>query len=291
MDWHRILALIKLLHLDSLALNTAVALGSGAVLCGILVLVERHYGRDLSRYRRGTFWQDVGYFLYYSSGLHMMLFTTGMVTLLQSWLGSFRLNLLGGLPPIPRFVVFFLVVDLIVYWYHRWEHASSWLWYFHAVHHSQKDLTLFTQGRVHPVTQVLVDALLFVPVLLMGASALDWLPILLARRFLDALQHSQIPWRFGPFYYVLVSPAFHNVHHSVRPEYHDRNYGVVFSFWDFLFGTAVTPREVPSEFGLTTLQFPSLRSQLLDPFLMAFGVRKTPPQESATAYRAETAGP
>ncbi len=290
MDWHRILALIKLVHLDHLAVNTAVALGSGAVLCGIIVLVERHYGRDMSRYRRIGFWQDLGYFLYYSGGLHMMLFTTGIVTLLGGPLAPFRLNLLGGLPPLARFVVFFLAVDLMVYWYHRWEHASTWLWYFHAVHHSQKDLNLFTQGRVHPVTQVLVDVLVFVPILLMGATALTWLPILLVRQFQDALEHSQVPWHFGPLYYVFVSPAFHNVHHSVRPEYHNRNFGVIFSFWDFLFGTAVTPEKVPSEFGLTSLEFPSLRSQLLDPFLMAFGIHKRSSDEPATAYRTGAAG-
>jgi sterol desaturase/sphingolipid hydroxylase (fatty acid hydroxylase superfamily) len=34
-----------------------------------------------------------------------------------------------------------------------------------------------------------------------------------------------------------VSPQFHRIHHSIEPEHRDRNFGVIFSFWDRLFGT------------------------------------------------------
>jgi sterol desaturase/sphingolipid hydroxylase (fatty acid hydroxylase superfamily) len=290
MDWQRILDLIKLAHGDVLARNTAAALASGAALTIFVYVVERHYGKDVSRYRRMGFWEDVGYHLYYTSGLHRMLFMGGIAWLARP-LEPFRLNLLMGLPFWARFIIFTLAIDFIAYWYHRWEHANKWLWPFHAVHHAQKDLNLFTQGRAHPVSQIVIDMLLYVPIMLMGATYLNWLPYIVLNKVQDTLQHSQIPWRFGPLYYVFVSPAFHNVHHSIKTEQYDSNYSTIFSFWDFLFGTAVTPKEVPSEFGLTTTEFPSLRSQLLDPFLMAFGATKAAPDPSATDYRAGTTEP
>ncbi|MDP9263446.1 MAG: hypothetical protein M3O85_03890, partial [Acidobacteriota bacterium] len=67
------------------------------------------------------------------------------------------------------------------------------------------------------------------------------------------------------------------------------NYATIFSFWDFLFGTALTPQEVPSEFGLMTTEFPSLRSQLLDPFLMVLGTTKPVSERPVTADRAGAA--
>jgi sterol desaturase/sphingolipid hydroxylase (fatty acid hydroxylase superfamily) len=37
--------------------------------------------------------------------------------------------------------------------------------------------------------------------------------------------------------YVLVTPQFHRVHHSIEPRHRDRNFGLTFSIWDHLFGT------------------------------------------------------
>jgi len=64
---------------------------------------------------------------------------------------------------------------------------------------------------------------------------------------MEAIQHSHLPWRFGPLYYVFASPMFHSVHHSVSAEHHDRNFGGILSIWDFLFGTAVTAAQRPGD--------------------------------------------
>ena len=64
----------------------------------------------------------------------------------------------------------------------------------------------------------------------------------LSADLIGELQHTQIPWRFGPLHWVLVTPRFHLYHHSIDPAHHDRNFGIVFSFWDRLFGTYRAPR-------------------------------------------------
>jgi sterol desaturase/sphingolipid hydroxylase (fatty acid hydroxylase superfamily) len=58
---------------------------------------------------------------------------------------------------------------------------------------------------------------------------------------LGTLTHANVPWDFGPFGRVLVSPAYHRLHHSIDcPE--GANLGVVLNVWDVLTRRAVFPR-------------------------------------------------
>jgi len=49
--------------------------------------------------------------------------------------------------------------------------------------------------------------------------------------------HYHLPVSFGIFERVLVSPAYHMVHHVNHPDFYDKNFAHIFSFWDRLFGT------------------------------------------------------
>jgi len=57
------------------------------------------------------------------------------------------------------------------------------------------------------------------------------------------LRHSHI-WVAYPRWlsHLLISPAQHQIHHSVELRHRDRNMGTVFAFWDWLFGTLYVPR-------------------------------------------------
>ncbi|MEO7635109.1 MAG: sterol desaturase family protein, partial [Sphingomicrobium sp.] len=54
--------------------------------------------------------------------------------------------------------------------------------------------------------------------------------------------HSPIDAHFGRLRAVLVDNRFHRIHHSLEPHHHDRNFGICFSIWDRMFGTAYEPR-------------------------------------------------
>ena len=56
------------------------------------------------------------------------------------------------------------------------------------------------------------------------------------------LQHSQfwIPFR-GALGRVLMSPAHHQIHHSMDPAHFNSNLGSCLAIWDWLFGTLVVP--------------------------------------------------
>jgi sterol desaturase/sphingolipid hydroxylase (fatty acid hydroxylase superfamily) len=86
---------------------------------------------------------------------------------------------------------------------------------------------------------------------------------------LEALQHAQLDWRFGPLYRVVVSPVFHSIHHSAEPRHHNRNYSAMFSIWDYLFGTAAVSATRPRVYGVEGLAMAeSLPAQLFTPFRM-----------------------
>src|ERR1700735_2913239 len=53
------------------------------------------------------------------------------------------------------------------------------------------------------------------------------------------LQHANLRWTFGPLGRVIVSPAYHRLHHA--PDIQRANLGVVLTIWDVLAGFARFP--------------------------------------------------
>ena len=52
------------------------------------------------------------------------------------------------------------------------------------------------------------------------------------------LRHSHIDISYWKWLeYIIISPAQHQVHHSVLKQHHDKNFGVALAVWDWLFGS------------------------------------------------------
>jgi sterol desaturase/sphingolipid hydroxylase (fatty acid hydroxylase superfamily) len=124
-------------------------------------------------------------------------------------------------------------------WLAHWaDHRWNALWRFHAVHHSQEELSVLTSFRAHPLVHTIGFMLATVPVIaLTGLHPLA--PILITVYLcLGTLTHANVPWTFGPIGRVFVSPAYHRVHHSLNcPP--GANLGVVLTLWDQLSGRSV----------------------------------------------------
>jgi sterol desaturase/sphingolipid hydroxylase (fatty acid hydroxylase superfamily) len=122
---------------------------------------------------------------------------------------------------------------------HYADHRCTALWRFHALHHSQEELSVLTSFRAHPLMHTTGFLLASVPVVvLMPARPTD--PILItAYVCVGTLQHANLRWSFGPLGRVLVSPAYHRLHHAT--DIQDVNLGVVLTVWDVLSGRARFP--------------------------------------------------
>jgi Sterol desaturase len=266
MDWEILRWVVNVIGSHRVTANVSKAFLLGLVLFFVIYCLERYYGAPTRQYRSRQFFHDALYWLWTGGGLNRLVLTSVILSFMSDKLSVLKMDPLHGLPTVPRYIVYWIVVDLLAYSIHRWRHASRFMWAFHTTHHAQEKLSFATVLRIHPVEFAITDLVMFVPLLVLGAPPQSWLSIYYLRVFMEAIQHSHLPWRFGPLYYVFVSPMFHSCHHSVSPEHHDRNFGVTLSVWDFLFGTAVTAEQRPARYGLEALTMPTLASSLIAPF-------------------------
>jgi sterol desaturase/sphingolipid hydroxylase (fatty acid hydroxylase superfamily) len=108
---------------------------------------------------------------------------------------------------------------------------------------------------------------MIIPAFLLGMPQPRWLPILMVQVFSETMQHSRLTWTFGPLRRLLVSPAFHSMHHSIDPREYNGNYGRVFSLWDALFGTFVHAEQPAQRQGVEGMFVPeTLTAQFIHPF-------------------------
>jgi sterol desaturase/sphingolipid hydroxylase (fatty acid hydroxylase superfamily) len=122
--------------------------------------------------------------------------------------------------------------------------------------------------RVHPVNDV-VPAVLTVPPLIAAgynpAAVAAFLPFLTAYAI---MLHANLSWDYGPFRYVVASPAFHRWHHTKAEEGQDKNFAGLFPVWDLLFGTFYMPRGRQADvFGVDDPVPKNIFGQLVYPFL------------------------
>jgi sterol desaturase/sphingolipid hydroxylase (fatty acid hydroxylase superfamily) len=173
------------------------------------------------------------------------------------------------------------------YWVYHWlSHRIEFLWRFHAVHHSAESLSPLTNFRVHPVdTIVFGNALALFNGLASAMLARAFgsahgltiggtnVLVLTAFLLLGTLQHSHFWMSFrGIWGRLFLSPAHHQIHHSVDPAHFNRNLGSTLAVWDWLFGTLVIPerRRQKLTFGVTGYEAPhTFKGAVVDPFVHA----------------------
>jgi sterol desaturase/sphingolipid hydroxylase (fatty acid hydroxylase superfamily) len=175
----------------------------------------------------------------------------------------------AGLPHLAGLVIGAVaaayVGDFIYYWCHRFQHR--YLWRFHAVHHSVRELSGIAAYH-HFSEEIFHFALYTVPLSLITNDPFS-VPIL---GTLLALQgnylHSPTWVNFGPLGRYFMDNRLHRIHHSVEPRHYDKNFGLFTTLWDSLFGTAYFP--APGEWPDTGIaDFPepvSVRDFFLSPF-------------------------
>ena len=145
--------------------------------------------------------------------------------------------------PLVLFLVYFLLYDLAGYLWHRAQHALPWLWALHSLHHSQRQVSTWTDDRNHVLDDLLFDLYLAIVAILIGVQPGQYIAILMLGRLIEAFSHVNTRWGFGRVLdKVLVDPMFHRTHHAranpAEPRIHDTNFSAVFPIWDILFRSA-----------------------------------------------------
>jgi sterol desaturase/sphingolipid hydroxylase (fatty acid hydroxylase superfamily) len=161
-----------------------------------------------------------------------------------------------GLPSTMRLVVAIIGLDALAYAQHRLLHRVDVLWRFHAVHHSDPEVDVTTTFRHHPVEAIFNGGLIGGVVLMIGFSPAEIAAYTWVSFVVELVAHANLalPSSLGAILgKLIVTPEFHHLHHSRVKAEGNANFGLTFSIWDRLFGTAqARAREDPRrlEFGL-----------------------------------------
>lgn len=132
-----------------------------------------------------------------------------------------------------------LLNDFVTYWNHRFQHR--FLWPIHSVHHSQTELHAANE-YAHFTERGFRFLVFGIPLSLIGFEfALAPYVITVVSGVLERYIHSPTTAHFGPLRWIFVDNRFHRIHHSLEPKHFEKNFGILFSFWDRIFGTAWEP--------------------------------------------------
>ncbi|MBS0199513.1 MAG: sterol desaturase family protein [Proteobacteria bacterium] len=154
---------------------------------------------------------------------------------LVPWLGQHSVLL---------FLVYYAIQDFTYYVIHRLQHAIPWWWALHSLHHSQRQVSCWTNDRDHYLDDLLEALIVAGVAVVIGVSPVEYALIVLSGELLQNLSHANVRLRFGPLLdKFVVDPRYHRLHHMRvdpgRPTLHACNYALVFPLWDIVFGTAL----------------------------------------------------
>lgn len=225
------------------------------ILALVFVPLERGFAR---RKEQGVFRQgwrtDLAHFFVSHLLVQVSVFLTLMpARVFFSWALNAELQArVAGLPFLAQFAGILLVADFSEYWIHRAMHRVPWLWKIHAVHHSIERMDWLAASRLHLLDIVIVRAVTFVPLFLLGFADGPVFAYLVFVSFHAIFIHANVNFRFGWLDWVVATPRFHHWHHSAEEKAMDKNFAVHLPALDRVFGTLLLPRgDVwPEEYGI-----------------------------------------
>jgi sterol desaturase/sphingolipid hydroxylase (fatty acid hydroxylase superfamily) len=206
---------------------------------------------------------DVIYTLIHRLGLFRMVLFFTVEPVLDALMGELRVQGVGTFHledlwtgvtdgPFTSFVIYLVVFDFVNYWLHRAQHQWRWWWALHAVHHSQRQMTQWTDNRNHLLDDVLHAVIWVLVAQLIGIAPAQFVALMAITQLFENFQHANLRVSFGTWGERLwVSPRFHRLHHAIGLGHETEskqadqpvvlgghNFGVLLPWWDVMFGTA-----------------------------------------------------
>jgi sterol desaturase/sphingolipid hydroxylase (fatty acid hydroxylase superfamily) len=168
----------------------------------------------------------------------------------------------------PAVILGVLVLDLWKYVEHRVMHAVPILWRLHLLHHADVDIDFTSTERHHPFETMFGLATTWAAIALLGLPPLAVLLFLFFAMVTTLFGHAnlRLPRRLDRWLqWVVITPAYHTVHHGTPRAETDSNFANILTLWDRLFASyrASTPeRDAERILGLAYFRDP--RSARLD---------------------------
>ncbi|MEO7917169.1 MAG: sterol desaturase family protein [Dokdonella sp.] len=171
-----------------------------------------------------------------------------------------------ALPLWVELAVSMVVLDLAIYWQHRWFHAIPLLWRMHRVHHTDTAFDVSLGLRFHPAEILLSLGYKFALVVALGIAPVSIVIYELLLSVFALITHANVAISASADRWlrtIFITPDWHRVHHSVHRDETDSNYGNILSIWDRLFASYVAqPRDghISMQIGLDQFREPSTQT-------------------------------
>ena len=229
---------------------------------------------------RQDFWMD-GFYMFFNYFLFSLIAYNAIsnvaVTAFNDFLGLFGLENLIAFqiqlwPNWAQLLLLFVIADFIQWNVHRSLHRIPWMWEFHKVHHSVKEMGFAAHLRFHWMESIFYKTAQYIPLAMIGFGLQDFFIVHIFTTAIGHFNHSNLNISYGPLKYVFNNPKMHIWHHAkALPDgSYGVNYGLTLSIWDYIFKTNYIPKEGRDiELGFKNdEQFPKdLGTQLGYPFL------------------------
>ncbi|WP_394420482.1 sterol desaturase family protein [Tenacibaculum mesophilum] len=204
---------------------------------------------------RKDFWLDTFYMFFNFFLLNLIVlialsntaeqFFNDILGLVGLSVANFQLFDINTFPYWARLLVFFISIDFVQWFTHTLLHRYEFLWNFHKVHHSVKQMGFAAHLRYHWMEPVVYNSMKYIPLAIMGGfTAQD---VAIGHFFnitIGHLNHANINWDYGWLKYILNNPRMHIWHHAKElPEGRKMgvNFGITLSIWDYIFKTDYIP--------------------------------------------------
>lgn len=201
---------------------------------------------------RKDFWLD-GFYMFFNFFIFSIAIS-GFYEVLSLLFNNFGITTkslaiipIGNLPNWGQLLIFFVLSDFVQWFTHVLLHRYEWMWNFHKVHHSVKEMGFAAHLRYHWMENIFYKPLKTLAVMLIGgfepsqAFIVHFLSITIGH-----LNHANVHLTYGPLKYIFNNPVMHLWHHvKALPEgkTHGINFGISLSLWDYLFKTASIPKD------------------------------------------------
>lgn len=256
----------------------------------VIVLLEVAFGRHRGIYDRSS-WLVLGGCVILAAAvrpLAAIIISLAASMLLPQYAGSLRGTRLWIAFPAVLFAS-----EFCFYWVHRWAHeakARRWqgLWKLHRTHHSGKFMNVGVVFRINPFWNLIVPVSWVVGIATyLGLEQAAALTIVAVYSW-NIMTHSNFRWddairrqpyigrAFRALEHVVVSPGLHHSHHGYgRDGTNFRNYAIMLSLYDWMFGTLHIPSGRPWKYGVPGPN-PHWTEEVFYPFALSRVARPMP---------------
>lgn len=201
---------------------------------------------------RKDFWLD-GFYMFFNFFLFSLVgynaISNVAVEAFNDFLALFGITNLAAikvatLPGWSQLLIMFVIADFIQWNVHRMLHKVPWLWEFHKLHHSVKEMGFAAHLRFHWMETIIYKSIQYLPLAMIGFGISDFFIVHIIAVAIGHLNHSNVNITYGPFKYIFNNPAMHIWHHAreLPKGSYGVNFGISLSLWDYLFGTAYIPK-------------------------------------------------